>query len=50
MKDYAYIVSKDENIIKEVKDILNKKEKLKEIDFENIQKQRKKKFEKLLNS
>ena len=50
MKDYAYIVSKDENIIKEVKDILYKKEKLKEIDFENIQKQRKKKFEKLFNS
>ena len=50
MKDYAYIVSKDENMIKEVKDILNKKEKLKEIDFENIQKQRKKKFEKLFNS
>lgn len=50
MKDYAYIVSKDENMIKEVKGILNKKEKSKEIDFENIQKQRKKKFEKLFNS
>ena len=37
-------------IIKEVKGILNKKEKSKEIDFENIQKQRKKKFEKLFNS
>ena len=50
MKDYAYIVSKDENMIKEVKDILKKKEKPKEVDFDSIQKQRKKKFEKLFNS
>ena len=50
MKDYAYIVSKDEKMIKEVKDILKNKQKIKEVDFDSIQQQRKKKFEKLFNS
>lgn len=51
MKDYAYIVSKDEKkMVSEVKVILNKNEKQKLIDLEKIQKQRIKEFEKLFNS
>lgn len=46
----AYIISKDENkMIKEVKSILKKKEKLEKIDLEKIQKDRMKRFEKIFN-
>lgn len=49
MKDYAYIISKDEKMINEVKDIISKNNKTKEINFEEIQNKRRKQFEKLFN-
>ena len=45
-KDYAYIIPKDEDkMVKEVKKILTKKKKIKEINLDKIQKQRIKKLE-----
>ena len=49
MKEYAYIISKDEKMINEVKDIISKNNKTKEINFEEIQNKRRKQFEKLFN-
>ena len=49
MKEYAYIISKDEKMINEVKDIISKTNKTKEINFEEIQNKRRKQFEKLFN-
>lgn len=50
MKDYAYIISKDEDkMIKEVKDILKSNKKVKDIDLEKIQKTRIKELEKIFN-
>ena len=50
MKDYAYIVSKDEDkMIKEVKDILKSNKKAKDIDLEKIQESRINKLEKIFN-
>lgn len=49
MRDYAYIISKDEKMINEVKDIISKNNKTKEINFEEIQNKRRKQFEKLFN-
>ena len=51
MTDYAHIISKDdEEMIKQVKDIISKKEKTNKIDFNTIQKNRLKQFEKIFNS
>ena len=49
MKDYAYIISKDEKMIKEVKDILKSNKKSKNIDLEEIQQVRIKELEKIFN-
>ena len=50
MKDYAFIVSKDEKkMVKEVKEILKKPGKMKEINYREIQKIRFKEIEKLFN-
>ena len=51
-KDFAYIVSKDEQqMVKEVKDILDNKvnKKFKKVDLEEIQKKRIKKIEELFD-
>lgn len=49
-KDFATIISKDENkIIKEIKDILNEGSKNKKVDFQQIQKERMKKLEKIFD-
>jgi hypothetical protein len=51
MKDYAYIISKDEKeMVQEVKEILKKSNKVKSIDLNKLQKDRIKKFEKLFNN
>ena len=51
MKDYAYIVSKNEiEMAKEVEDILKKDKKVKRVDFKEIQKNRIKQFEEIFNS
>jgi glycosyltransferase involved in cell wall biosynthesis len=50
IRDYAYIVSKDEDkMVKEVKDILNKSRKQKSISIDKIQKERMKDLEVLFN-
>lgn len=50
MKDYAYIISKDEDkMIKEVKDIIKKKNNKKIIDLEKLQEERIKRLEKIFN-
>ena len=50
MKDYAYIISKDEDImIKEVKDIIKNNKKKKNINLEELQELRLKKLEKIFN-
>ena len=50
MKDYAYIISKDEDkMIKEVKDIIKKKSTKKNINLEELQEIRMKKLEKIFN-
>ena len=50
MKDYAYIISKDEDkMIKEVKDIIKKKSKKKTINLEELQEDRIKRLEKIFN-
>lgn len=49
-KDYAYIIPKKESeMIKKVKNILTKKQKRKNIDLNNIQKERMKKLEKIFD-
>ncbi len=49
-KDYAYIISKDENLmLKEVKDILSKTKKIKDIDINKIQQKRIKNLEKIFD-
>ena len=50
MKDYAYIISKDEDkMIKEVKDIIKKKSKKKTINLEELQEDRISRLEKIFN-
>lgn len=50
MKDYAYIISKDEDkMIKEVKDILKDNKKKKKTNLEELQELRLKKLEKIFN-
>ncbi len=50
MKDYAYIISKEENLmVEEVRKILDKKENIKDIDIEKIQKRRIEKLENIFN-
>ena len=50
MKDYAYIISKDENkMVDEVKDILKKNTHHQNIDLEIIEEKRMKKFEEIFN-
>lgn len=49
-KDYADIISKDEKkMVEEVKEILKEKPRSKKIDFEKIQKQKRKQFENLFD-
>ena len=50
MKDYAYIISKDEDkMIKEVKDIIKRKSKKKTINLEELQEDRISRLEKIFN-
>jgi len=50
IKDYAYIISKDEDkMIKEVKDIIKKNKKTKEIDLQIVEKKRMNKLEEIFN-
>ena len=50
IKDYSYVISKDKDkMIKEVKEIIKKKDKVKEIDLKEVEKKRMKKLEELFN-
>ena len=51
MKDYAYIISKDDKkLVEDVKKVLDNKPKLKTIDIKKIQSKRIEDFEKLFNN
>ena len=51
MKDYAYIISKDEKeMIKEIKEILKEKKKINKMDLESIQQNKIKKLEEIISN